>query len=306
MTTSSPDIDVIVATRDRHELLLATLGAIERQDYPGLIRTLVVYDNYPPRPEIERESSSRPVKVTSNDRSAGLPGSRNTGIILAGAPIIAFCDDDDAWLPFKARTQVDLMSEHDALGSVTGIRIVYGDTTIDRVPELSMIDPESILRSRLTGAHPSSYMFDRKQMLEQVGLVDEEIPFGYGEDYDLLIRASRVGPIPVLREAAVEVLWHKGGSYFSRRWDAMDAGIEFLMSKHPGLSNSGRTAGWLYGQRAFAQASGGHRRRAVSTAMRSIRRDIRQPRAYLAIGIAAGVLSPRWIVDQLNARGRGI
>lgn len=306
MTDTWPDIDAIIATRDRHELLLKTLSAIEHQDYPGRIRTLVVYDNCPPRNEIEREGSARPIQVTTNRRSPGLPGSRNTGLIASDSPIVAFCDDDDCWLPQKAKKQVSLLEQSDAIGSVTGIRIKYGDKTIDRVPDLEFIDRDAILGSRLTGAHPSSYMFRRQPLLSEVGLVDEDIPFGYGEDYDLLIRAATAGRIAVLREAAVDVLWHKGGSYFSRRWEAMDAGIDYLVSKHPALISSRGAAGWLYGQRAFAKAAGGRRRDALQMAIRSARRDPTQARAYLATAVAVGLLRPAWVVDQLNARGRGI
>lgn len=301
-----PEIDVIVATRDRHELLLATLAGIESQDYPGTIRTILVYDNYPVRADLARHDSNRPIVVTSNSRSPGLAGSRNTGLQLSGSPIVAFCDDDDIWRPSKASDQVKLMSESNALGSVTGIQISYGDDSIERIPALPEIDSESILGSRLTGAHPSSYMFYREPLLSRVGLVDEEIPFGYGEDYDLLIRAVAAGRVMVVQKADVDVLWHKGGSYFSRRWEAMDAGIEYLTTKHPGLVATKRTAGWLNGQRAFAQASHGRRRESLSTAWSAFRLDPRQPRAYLAVGVALGVLKPKWVVDQLNARGRGI
>ncbi|MBK7822190.1 MAG: glycosyltransferase family 2 protein [Tessaracoccus sp.] len=306
MTRTYPDIDVVIATRDRHELLLATLAAIESQNYPGQIRTFVVYDNFPMRRDLERQSGPRPVTVIENVRTPGLPGSRNTGLTLSTAPIVGFCDDDDMWLPTKVRQQVDLLLQNNALGCVAGIRILYGDSKIERVPPVDRIDSDSILTSRLTGAHPSSYLFRRELLLDQVGLVDEEIPYGYGEDYDLLIRAASAGTIVVLQEPAVEVLWHKGGSYFSRRWEAMDAGIAYLMSKHPDLSRSRKAAGWLYGQRAFAQASAGERRAAVSTAVMSIRHDPRQLRGYLAVAVAAGLLRPKWVVDQLNARGRGI
>ena len=301
-----PDLDVIIATRDRYELLLATLAGIESQDYPGKIRTFVVYDNFEPRSDVRLDSARRPVVVTTNVRTPGLPGSRNSGLRLATAPFVAFCDDDDVWLPTKARKQVDLILAGDALGCVTGIRIMYGDTSIERVPNLAQISSDAILGSRLTGAHPSSYLFRREPLLADVGLVDEQIPYGYGEDYDLLIRAAACGKVLVLQEPAVEVLWHKGGSYFSRRWEAMDAGIEYLTTKHPRLVTSRRTAGWLYGQRAFAKAAGGHRRAAVATAAKSIRLDPRQPRGYLALGVASRLLRPQWVVDQLNARGRGI
>lgn len=303
----APSVTVVIATQDRMHLLQQAIEAAWNQDYQGSITITVVYDNHAPHPELARREGNRQVKVITNTRTPGLAGARNSGILHADTELVAFCDDDDAWKPSKLTRQVALMREENASGCVTGIEIRYGQKRMVRIPQLATVDTGAITQDRLTGAHPSSYLFDRVFLIEEVGLVDETIPYGYGEDYDLLIRAAAAGRISVLPQAAVDVLWHKGGSKFSRRWEAMEAGISFLIGKHPELTASKRTASWLHGQRAFALASLKERRReGVQVAAQSIRLNPRQPRGYLALAVASGALSPGWVVDRLNEKGRGI
>lgn len=302
-----PSVSLIIATQDRMELLRKAIDAAWNQDYPGHLDINIVYDNHPPHPELARKAVNREVKVLSNTRTPGLAGARNSGIMASSGTLIAFCDDDDAWKPHKLSRQVELMSTAGTQGCVSGIEISYGAKTMVRIPKVATVDTAAVTRDRLTGAHPSSYLFERKFLLETVGLVDETIPFGYGEDYDLLIRAAAQGQISVLDDPAVEVLWHKGGSKFSRRWEAMEAGISYLIKKHPELTRSRQTAAWLHGQRAFALASLTHRRReGAAVAAQSIRLNPRQPRGYLALAVASGMLNPQWVVDRLNEKGRGI
>ncbi|EMQ99381.1 glycosyltransferase family 2 protein [Paeniglutamicibacter gangotriensis] len=302
-----PSVTAVIATQDRVELLQRAVTAIWNQSYAGSITINIVYDNHLAHPELARRAENREVRVLSNDRTPGLAGARNTGILATQTDLVAFCDDDDAWKPDKLSKQVELLSSQSAQACVSGIEIEYGDKRIVRIPQVASLNSETITRDRLTGAHPSSYLFDRHFLAEQIGLVDESIPYGYGEDYDLLIRAAKHGRVALLPEPAVNVLWHKGGSYFSRRWEAMEAGISFLIVKHPELTATKPTAAWLHGQRAFALASLKNRRsEAVKVATQSIRLNPRQPRGYLALAVCTGALSPQWVVNRLNEKGRGI
>lgn len=302
----SPSIDVIIATRDRHELLLGALESILGQDYAGNIRVTVVYDHSPVRHDIIRTEDGRAVRTTANTRSKGLAGARNTGILMADADLVAFCDDDDMWRPRKIMDQVTAMSARGTFGCVSGIEVHYGEKRRMRVPDISTITVAALSRSRLTGAHPSTYVFDRSTLVDHVGLVDEHLPYGYGEDLDLLLRAAAHGPIAVVQTATTDVLWHEG-SYFSQRWAAMAAGLGYLLEKHPSIGTSRKGAAWLEGQRAFAlAASGVERKEAFATATRSLRSSILEPRGYLALGVLAGVIKPDALMRILNARGRGI
>src|SRR5262245_38901577 len=46
----------------------------------------------------------------------GLAGARNTGILLARAPLVGFCDGDDLWYPAKAERQLAVMEEDAKIG----------------------------------------------------------------------------------------------------------------------------------------------------------------------------------------------
>ena len=306
ISTDSP-VDVIICTMDRIELLNKAIESIKAQEYPGHIRISVVFDNSPLRPELESCSDTREVRVLGNVRTPGLPGARNTGLLAASAPLVAFCDDDDSWRPDKLAQQVAAMAGTGATACVSGIEVHFGDKRQQRIPSGEEVTASALSGSRLTGAHPSTYLFAREHLLANVGLVDEELPFGYGEDYDYLLRTTQNGRITVLPRVTADILWHPQGSYFSRRWEAMADGLEYLMAKHPIITENRRGAAWMEGQRAFALAALGNQPGAAArTAGKSLRLNLREPRAYLALAVTAKLLKPAHVLKVLNSRGRGI
>jgi glycosyltransferase involved in cell wall biosynthesis len=104
-------ISAVVPTRDRPELLRAAVTAIVAQDYPAPVEVVVVFDQS--EPDEELVSLSRPrrtVRVIRNTRTPGLAGARNSGTLAASGELIAFCDDDDEWLPGKLRAQAEALA----------------------------------------------------------------------------------------------------------------------------------------------------------------------------------------------------
>jgi len=302
-----PPVSAIIATRDRPELLARAVAAALGQDYPGILEVIVVFDQAPVREVLgpAPTESGRRVRVITNDRAAGLAGARNAGITAASGELIAFCDDDDAWVPAKITKQVRAMQAADAIMAVGGIKITYGDVERERCPPGGVVDLRTLAYSRLTGAHPSTYVLRRADLLGPLGLVDEAIPYGYGEDYDLLLRVARLGRIVVVPEVLADVLWHPG-SYFSRRWEAMVDGLGYLLAKHPEITADRRGVAWIQGQRAFALAASGRRVEAARTAMVSLRRNPLERRGPLALLVASGLVSAERVMGFLNSRGRGI
>jgi len=302
-----PAVSAIIATRDRPELLAKAVAAALGQDYPGIVEVIVVFDQAPVRDVAGADTAAprRRVRVIANDRAAGLAGARNAGITAATGELIAFCDDDDAWVPGKITKQVQAMQAADAIMAVGGIKITYGDVVRERCPPGGVVDLRTLAHSRLTGAHPSTYVLRRQDLLGSLGLVDESIPYGYGEDYDLLLRVARLGRIVVVPEVLADVLWHQG-SYFSRRWEAMVDGLGYLLAKHPEIAADRRGLAWIQGQRAFALAASGRRVEAVRTALVSMRHDPREKRGPLALLVASGLVSAERVMGFLNSRGRGI
>lgn len=300
-----PNVSVVVATREREELLADALAAIAEQRYDGWVEVVIVYDQVEPVTAHARDDDRRPVRVMSNTRVPGLAGARNCGIGGATGELIAFCDDDDRWRPDKLRLQVERIQASGAPACVTGIAVHYEDRIIERVPELARITPRDLRASRLTGAHPSSYLMTRAAC-DEVGQVDEQIPDGYGEDLDWLMRLAALGPVEVLQQVLVDVLWHRGGSFFSRRWGSMAASVDYLLAKYPELGDDRAGAARLRGQQAFALAAQGRRRDAFRLIGGTLRLNPRERRAYVATLVASGILSAPRVMHQANLRGRGI
>jgi glycosyltransferase involved in cell wall biosynthesis len=296
-----PSVTVVIPTRDRPALLRTAVEAVMAQDYPGDVRTIVVHDGTEPDRSLECDT----VTVTSNVRSPGLAGARNSGIALADAELVAFCDDDDRWLPGKLSRQVEVFrSDPQARFVSCGIRVRYDDRVVERTLPADKITFTDLLRDRLTELHPSTFLIQRS-LLEQIGLVDEALPGSYAEDYDLLLRAARVEPVRSLPTVLVEVLWHPK-SYFTGRWATVSAALQRLLTVYPDFYREKAGAARLAGQIAFAEAAQGHRGAALRWAARAAGLRPTERRAVLAIAVAAKVVSAERVVRMLNARGRGI
>lgn len=302
--TVYPAVTAIVTTRDRPEPLRRAVDAIRAQDYPGDVHCLVVYDGTPPDFSLCRDGR-RSVLVCSSTRKPGLAGARNTGIILTQTDLVAFCDDDDAWLPGKLTAQARRLDEAPDAALVTcGIRIEYGDHTVDRRLDTTEVSLDDLLRSPPVELHPSSFLF-RRQRIADLGMVDEDVPGGFGADYELLLRVARESPIANVPEVHVLVRWHEE-SHAVHDWDTTAAALTRLLDEYPELRRSPAGEARVAGQIAFARAALGDRRGALRWVGRSVRRDPRQPRAYLALAIASGLLKPDTVLRRLHQRGRGL
>src|SRR3954447_14923205 len=199
--TPLPDVEVIVPTRDRPALLRSAVRSILSSEYAGDIRVLVVFDQSEPDQSLPGEDGlgigpGRQVEVLSNGRSVGLAGARNTGLLAAQAELVAFCDDDDVWLPRKLDRQVQaLLDNPDAEFVCCGIDVFYDGRSHPRILQRDEVTLTALLRDRLTELHPSTFVMRRKSVVDGFGLVEEEIPGSYAEDYELLLRAARQHPI---------------------------------------------------------------------------------------------------------------
>lgn len=311
MTAGTPTVSVIVPTRGRPEMVRRAVASILDQDHDGPIEVIVVHDgeDVVDPGEATGDRVDRTVRAIENSRAPGLAGARNSGILAAAGDWIAHCDDDDAWLPGKLRLQLAAAEARAPRPSVitTGTRIVSGDREIDRVWPRDEVRFEDLLRSRVQEIHPSSILATRGTFLgpEGAGLVDEVLPGGFGEDYDWLLRAARRAPIAVVRRPLVRVAW-QGSSLFADRWATIALALRYLLAKFPEFETLPAGEARICAQVAFAEAAVGDRDQAWIWARRAIRRHATEPRAYLALLVATGLVRAEWLQRQANRFGRGI
>lgn len=299
-------VSVVIPTRDRPELLRTAISSVLAQDYPGDVRVIVVFDGRPPDRTLVSDDPHRQVSVISNSRSPGLAGARNTGILHADGQLVAFCDDDDTWLPGKLSVQAEALDAHPAAELVCcGITVCYDGRSVDRTVALRQVELRHLLRSRLTELHPSTFLMRREAILDGFGLVEEDIPGSYAEDYELLLRAAQHAPIANVPQPHVRVLWHSR-SYFSRNWATTAAALTWLLGRYPEFRAERRGHARVTGQIAFAEAASGNRTRALRWAARTARSHPAEMRAYLAVAVATGLVRPQAVLQALHTRGRGL
>ena len=299
-------VSVIVPTRNRPELLVRALRSITGQRYEGHVEAVVVFDQSPPHPIELDIPEDRSLRVIVNGRSPGLAGARNAGCAEASGTLLAFCDDDDEWLPDKLARQVELLeAEPTAEVASCGVFVHYGDRITARVSRHRTLSLRQLLRSRNVEFHPSTFLVGREAFLHGIGPVDEAIPGSYAEDYDWLLRAARRAPIVTVQAPLVRVHWH-ASSYFEGRWRTIAEALRYLVARHPEFAAEPKGLARIYGQIAFAEAAAGETTTARTTARRALSLNPCERRAILALAVSTGLLRPDTVLRAAHAEGRGI
>jgi len=294
---SWPDVSVIITTRGRPELVRETIAAVAGQTYPGDIECIVVHDEEPPDQDLVRLGTPRcRVRVIANTRVPGLAGARNTGLGAASADYIATCDDDDIWHPDKLKVQIArLLDEPELLAIGSGLRLLLPDgKTLDWPGRAERISYQLLLRNRVKELHSSTLVM-RRTAFTQAGCYDEEIPFGYPEDYDLLLRIAKTGGLGLVRRPLADIR-RNGTSVFQGNAEKVSAGLEYLLAKHPDFTTSRYGHARLLGQIAFARSALGERGQALRLTAKSLTLWPASPYPYIALVHIVTGMEPRHLM----------
>ena len=321
--TDAATVSVVIPTRDRPELLRRAVRSVLAQQYPGPIECLVVVDSPDaPLPDLSDLTHSaggpdladgpgvtaghRTVQVLRNTRTPGLAGARNSGYLAAVGAFLAGCDDDDEWLAGKVAAQVALLDRNPGASLVScGILVHLAGRDMPRDAVAGPLGFEDFLADRHMEVHPSTYLTRRSSVLDGFGLVDEEIPGGYAEDYEWLLRAARTGPVQSVPERLVRVHWHEA-SFFTSRWQMIDEALTWLLDSVPEFETVPRGLGRVEGQLAFANAALGRRRQALGWAGRALRHHPTSRQAWASLPVASGLVSADRVVSLARRHGRGL
>jgi len=293
-----PLVSVIMPTRNRPELVRESIAAVVAQTYPGPIECLVVHDQEPPDEELATlGTAEHRVTVTANTHSPGLAGARNTGLDLAHGSIVATCDDDDVWHPEKLASQVErLQREPELLVVGSGIRL--------RLPGKVHISYQLLLRNRVKELHSSTLVM-RREAFAKVGPYDEELPRGYAEDYDWVLRAARAGQIGIVTRPLADIR-KDGTSYYQGTAENTVLALEYMLAKHPDIASSPRGHARMLGQIAFARSALGERGPAIRYAAKAVVRWPISPYPYMAFVQAATRIDPRHLLRAARLFRRGM
>lgn len=300
-----PAVTVVVPTHSRPVEMTAAVQSALDQDYPGHVTVLIVFDGAEPFEPQLQIPENRDVRIQRNDHIRGLAGARNSGIDATTTGLIAFLDDDDLWLPKKLSLQVALLEQHPEVVLVSsGITMVTPEGDVDR-PLTAPVTFRQLLRDRVPELHSSSFLLRTEVLQGDFGGIDEALPGSYAEDYDLVLRAAQIAPVPGVPEPLVRITF-AGGSLFGAKWQMISDALQHLLDKYPEFQDEPKGYARIGGQIAFANAALGHRREAFRWIGSTLRHNPVEPRAALAAAVATRAVSADRVMQELQDRGRGL
>jgi glycosyltransferase involved in cell wall biosynthesis len=196
----NPKVSVIIPTYNRGWILREAIDSVLAQDHRDY-ELIVVDDGSTDDTRQILGSYGRDIVVLQQP-NRGVSGARNRGIAESRAPLVAFLDSDDLWLPQKLTRQVAFFqSKPDALICQTEETWLRNGARVNpkkrhRKPAGQIFEPSLALCL----VSPSAVMI-RKPLFDAVGLFDERLPAC--EDYDLWLRISCRHPVFLIDEPLI-------------------------------------------------------------------------------------------------------
>jgi GT2 family glycosyltransferase len=178
----TPELSIIVATRDRPSLLARALRALLTQTTQRPYEVVVVNDGGP-LPRVPELDDPRVVLLTTG--GGGPARARNRGVEAAQGAVLLFTDDDtvpaEEWIEAAA---LALELEHDAVG-------VEGPVDGGGFDHLF----EHSIQNELPGAYYTCNVGYRRDEFMRAGGFDVEFPAPHCEDIDLGRRIAQRGEV---------------------------------------------------------------------------------------------------------------
>ncbi len=304
--TEWPSVGVVIATRDRPNLLRRALDSVSQQDYAGPLRVVVVYDNIRPDWRVGR-GGERPVLVLENWRTPGPAGARNTGVLAVGdCDLVAFCDDDDTWNPGKLTTQVGALRQHPgALFATCAAEVEYAGRRIPRLARRFEMWPEDLTRTRAGALSPSGFVASQNALATSyerggIGLLAEDAP-GDADSWDLLVRAAQRAPIRHVDQPNVRVLWRRDTRDSRALADEVQV-LRWMLVQHPELVEQPSSYARIHAEIACWEAIRGRRRSARISVRTAVRACWYQPLALVSVLAGVGAVPGRPLLAFLRRR----
>jgi glycosyltransferase involved in cell wall biosynthesis len=199
-------VSVIVPVHDGERFLHEALAAIVHQTHSDI--ELIVVDDSSDDDSAEIAAAfldefpcGQLVRLPS---VSGVATARNVGVTQATGSLLAFCDQDDVWLPDKLERQLSYLDDHPAAAVV----MVRQEPFLDGIEALpGWLLPDRVYGD-LGGVLPCTALI-RREAFAVVGAFDPEK--SGSDDFDWLLRARHSGlVVAVLPEVLVRRRVHDG------------------------------------------------------------------------------------------------
>jgi glycosyltransferase involved in cell wall biosynthesis len=273
-------VSIIVPTYNRAHLVTETINSILAQTFKDFELIVVDNESTDNTEEVIKSYTDGRIKYFRHQNNGLVAVNRNYGISKANGEYIAFCDDDDLWMPEKLERQVKLLDLNKELG------LVYSDSYImdenGNLERYTLLSSSKLFRGNVfdklfqSDFIPMLTVMIRREALSKVGTFDPK--YIIAQDYDLWLRIAEHYPIDFTEEPLAKYRIH-GGSVIRNRELAINEDLqltEYWLGKKANLERGFR--GKVKQRQAILNSSlmlyyfrNGEKRKAISKSMNLIR-----------------------------------
>lgn len=230
-------VSAIITTHNRLSLLKRAIESVQKQTYRA-IECIVVNDASTDETDEYCSSLEDIIYVAiSPSESRGGNYARNIGIKRAQGRYVAFCDDDDYWIPTKIEKQLALANEK-------GAGYVYCDRCLEYVDGNAVKYVEPSVLSNYCGDvskeilttifSTTSEILIERDLLLKVGMFDENLKFW--QEYELSIRLAQITPFQCVKEPLVVYrIDEQDSQRLTNKYEGWRNTVKYIYRKHKNL-----------------------------------------------------------------------
>jgi GT2 family glycosyltransferase len=191
-----PLVSVVIPAYNAARYIGETLGSVLAQTFYAY-EVIIVNDGSPDTADLEGALAPYRERIHYlKQENRGAAAARNTGLLAARGPYVAFLDADDSWMESYLAEQVAFIESGErAFDLVYTDALLMGDsplagkTFMEIAPSDGSVTFEKLVTDECNVI--TSGVLARRQALLDVGLFDEELR--RAQDYDLWLRLAKAG-----------------------------------------------------------------------------------------------------------------
>lgn len=188
-----PTISVIIPTYNRANYLKNSIQSVISQTIKDI--EIIIINNYSTDTTLDVISSfdDQRIKIINFKNGGVIARSRNQGMVQSTGKYITFLDDDDIWCPYKLELQINYMESHPDFGAVYSNAIIIDEEDNKKgfLLDRSSAKDGHIFQHLLGGNFITILtVLMRRELLESIGLFNEEPSLIAAEDYEYWMRIA--------------------------------------------------------------------------------------------------------------------
>jgi len=203
-------VSIIVPTFNREKMLKETIDSLINQTFEDF--EIVIVDNCSAdnTESVVKSYKNKKVRYFKNQNNGILAINMNYGMKKAKGEYIAFCDDDDLWMPDKLEKQLVEFEKDEKIGLVCTNGMNFNETGDYGLVHKNFLNDNEFKFESLILRNPiiNSSILIKKSVIDDVGMMDEEPEIFGSEEYSLWIRTSKKYKIKYIDSPLIKYRTH--------------------------------------------------------------------------------------------------